>query len=117
MLNRLSSGATSTVKGARSLWLCTLTFLLLAEIAPAELPVRVTHGTPGRGEIQPGQYGQFIEYLCDLVPGMWSEKLYDGSFDEPERVTPSRSTLRIHSGQFIYHFPRLSLTVLRIRVR
>ena len=37
------------------------------------------------------------------------------SFDEPERVTPSRSTLRIHSGQFICHFPRLSLTVLRIR--
>ena len=21
------------------------------------------------------QYGQFIEYLCDLVPGMWAEKL------------------------------------------
>jgi alpha-N-arabinofuranosidase len=27
------------------------------------------------------QYGQFIEYLCDLVPGMWAEKLYDGSFE------------------------------------
>ena len=27
------------------------------------------------------QYGQFIEYLCDLVPGIWSEKLYDGNFE------------------------------------
>jgi alpha-N-arabinofuranosidase len=31
------------------------------------------------------QYGQFIEYLCDLVPAMWAEKLYDGSF---EGLTP-----------------------------
>src|SRR5689334_18274930 len=35
--------------------------------------------------INPMQYGQFIEYLCDLVPGMWAEKLYDGSF---EGLTP-----------------------------
>ena len=27
------------------------------------------------------QYGQFIEYLCDLVPSMWAERLYDGSFE------------------------------------
>jgi alpha-N-arabinofuranosidase len=27
------------------------------------------------------QCGQFIEYLCDLVPSMWAEKLYDGSFE------------------------------------
>ena len=33
------------------------------------------------GRINPFQYGQFIEYLCDLVPGMWAEKLYDGSFE------------------------------------
>ncbi len=33
------------------------------------------------GRISPFQYGQFIEYLCDLVPGMWAEKLYDGSFE------------------------------------
>ena len=35
------------------------------------------------GKINPLQYGQFIEYLCDLVPGMWAEKLYDGSFEGP----------------------------------
>ena len=28
---------------------------------------------------------EFIEYLCDLVPAMWAEKLYDGSF---EGLTP-----------------------------
>jgi alpha-N-arabinofuranosidase len=33
------------------------------------------------GEISPLQYGQFVEYLCNLVPGMWAEKLYDGSFE------------------------------------
>lgn len=55
--------------------------LRLAEIAPADAPVRVTREGAGAGEIQPGQYGQFIEYLCTLVPGMWAEKLYDGSFE------------------------------------
>ena len=24
-----------------------------------------------------------MEYLCDLVPSMWAEKLYDGSFEGP----------------------------------
>jgi alpha-N-arabinofuranosidase len=33
------------------------------------------------GTISPFQYGQFIEYLCNLVPGMWAEKLYDTSFE------------------------------------
>jgi alpha-N-arabinofuranosidase len=33
------------------------------------------------GTIHPTQYGQFIEYLCNLVPGMWEEKLYDGGFE------------------------------------
>jgi alpha-N-arabinofuranosidase len=35
--------------------------------------------------INPYQYGQFVEYLCMLVPSMWAEKLYDGSF---EGLTP-----------------------------
>jgi alpha-N-arabinofuranosidase len=33
------------------------------------------------GTITNRQSGQFIEYLCNLVPGMWSEKLYDGGFE------------------------------------
>lgn len=33
------------------------------------------------GTITNRQCGQFIEYLCNLVPGMWAEKLYDGGFE------------------------------------
>ena len=53
-------------------------------VAPADvavLPIRITPTAASAGSISPLQYGQFIEYLCDLVPGMWSEKLYDGSFE------------------------------------
>ena len=32
-------------------------------------------------KINPFQYGQFIEYLCTMVPAMWAEKLFDGSFE------------------------------------
>ena len=37
------------------------------------------------GRINPMQCGQFMEYLCTLFPGMWAEKLSDGSF---EGLTP-----------------------------
>jgi len=53
----------------------------VAEIDPANETVTITREPLCRGEISPLQYGQFIEYLCDLVPGMWAEKLYDGSFE------------------------------------
>ena len=46
-------------------------------------PARLRDPLPG--QISPLQYGQFIEYLCNLVPSMWAEKLYDGSF---EGLTP-----------------------------
>jgi alpha-N-arabinofuranosidase len=48
-----------------------------------EEPLKVTRDFLRPGTINPMQYGQFIEYLCDLVPGMWAEKLYDGSFEGP----------------------------------
>jgi alpha-L-arabinofuranosidase len=53
----------------------------LEPIEPGKAPIVVTREflTPAR--INPFQYGQFIEYLCTLVPGMWAEKLYDGSFE------------------------------------
>jgi len=47
--------------------------------------IRVTRDSLQKGAINPMQYGQFIEYLCNLVPSMWAEKLYDGSF---EGLTP-----------------------------
>ena len=47
----------------------------------AETPLKITREPLGLGQISSLQYGQFIEYLCNLVPSMWAEKLYDGSFE------------------------------------
>jgi alpha-L-arabinofuranosidase len=55
--------------------------LILMQEPPAQGAVRITREGLGGGTISPMQYGQFVEYLCDLVPGMWAEKLYDGSFE------------------------------------
>jgi alpha-N-arabinofuranosidase len=65
-------------KGTGTAWFDDLS---LAEIDPAGEPVRITRAPLYPGEISPLQYGQFLEYLCDLVPGMWAERLYDGSFE------------------------------------
>jgi alpha-L-arabinofuranosidase len=43
--------------------------------------IKITREFLTPGEISPLQYGQFVEYLCNLVPGMWAERLYDGSFE------------------------------------
>ena len=44
-------------------------------------PIRIRREPLVEARINPMQYGQFVEYLCDLVPSMWAEKLYDGSFE------------------------------------
>jgi alpha-N-arabinofuranosidase len=52
----------------------------------ADVPtIKITREFLCPGHISPLQYGQFVEYLCNLIPGMWAEKLYDGSF---EGLTP-----------------------------
>jgi alpha-L-arabinofuranosidase len=48
---------------------------------PAQAPVIVTREPLQTGRISPFQYGQFIEYLCNVVPSMWADKLSDGSFE------------------------------------
>jgi alpha-N-arabinofuranosidase len=65
-------------KGTGSAW---FTDLKLTELDLATDTVQVTRKPLCTGEISPLQYGQFIEYLCDLVPGMWAEKLHDGGFE------------------------------------
>lgn len=55
--------------------------LRLEEVDMTTQPITVTREPLCPGTISPYQYGQFIEYLCDLVPAMWAEKLYDGSFE------------------------------------
>ncbi len=69
-------------KGTGTAWFADVR---LEEIDPAKSPLKVTREPLHAEPINPMQYGQFIEYLCDLVPGMWAEKLYDGSF---EGLTP-----------------------------
>jgi alpha-L-arabinofuranosidase len=44
-------------------------------------PILIRREPLRNARINPMQYGQFVEYLCDLVPSMWTEKLYDGSFE------------------------------------
>src|SRR5579883_869918 len=56
-----------------------------SDVDPSQAPLKITREFLRPGTINPMQYGQFIEYLCNLVPGMWAEKLYDGSF---EGLTP-----------------------------
>jgi alpha-N-arabinofuranosidase len=59
--------------------------LKLAEVDQSNEPAKISRETLFDGRIDHNQYGQFIEYLCDLVPSMWAEKLCDGSF---EGLTP-----------------------------
>jgi alpha-L-arabinofuranosidase len=69
-------------KGTGTAWFDGLT---LEPLDQTKMPLRVTRNLLYRDRISPLQYGQFVEYLCDLVPAMWAEKLYDGSF---EGLTP-----------------------------
>lgn len=63
--------------------LCLLATLAVATTGRAdEKPtIRVLAEPLVEADISPMQYGQFVEYLCDLVPSMWAEKLYDNSFE------------------------------------
>ncbi len=69
-------------KGTGTAWFADLN---LREIDSSSAAIKVTADAVCPGTISPYQYGQFIEYLCTLVPGMWAEKVYDGGF---EGLTP-----------------------------
>jgi len=65
-------------KGVGTVW---FDGLRLEEMKPAMSAIKVLRKPLHPDKINPYQYGQFIEHLCTLVPGMWAEKLYDGSFE------------------------------------
>ncbi len=65
-------------KGTGTVWFDQVQ---LEEIDLAQGEIRVASEPLVAGEISPLQYGQFVEYLCDLVPAMWAEKIYDGGFE------------------------------------
>lgn len=65
-------------KGTGAAWFDALT---LEEIDAGKAAIRILPDSLNGGIISPFQYGQFIEYLCDSVPAIWAEKLYDGSFE------------------------------------
>ncbi len=65
-------------KGTGTAWFDGLS---LEEVNLSMSAIKVTRDRLHAEPINPFQYGQFIEHLCTLVPGMWAEKLYDGSFE------------------------------------
>jgi len=65
-------------KGTGAAWFSDIK---LEALKSDNFPMKITKEPLCPGRIDPMQYGQFIEYLCDLVPSMWAEKLYDGSFE------------------------------------
>jgi alpha-N-arabinofuranosidase len=75
-------------KGTGTAWFDDLS---LEKIDVSKAAIKVTSNRLTESEISPNQYGQFIEYLCDLVPSMWAEKLYDGSF---EGLSPYKMAFR-----------------------
>ncbi len=53
--------------------------------------IRIDNDAPPLGAISPLIYGEFIEPLNDLLPGMWAQKVQDRSFEgvlQPRQVYP-----------------------------
>ena len=80
-----------------------LLLLLFSTALHAQANIKITHEELCNGAtIDLRQYGQFVEYLCDLVPGMWAEQLDDTDFDSHAYVFGLYyygelvSTIRIH---------------------
>jgi hypothetical protein len=65
-------------RGTGTVWFDDLE---LDEVQPGNATIRLTLDPLMNATISPLQYGHFVEYLCDLVPSMWSEQLFDGGFE------------------------------------
>jgi alpha-L-arabinofuranosidase len=63
------------------LWLAVGFVLLGVGAATAQETVKVSNRTLHDGRINPMLFGNFIELLDDLVPGMWAQMLNDRGFE------------------------------------
>lgn len=75
---RIAPFLTGFGKGTGTAW---FDGMRLEAFEPSRAPAIITREPLQTGRIDPGQYGQFIEYLCSLVPGMWADKLCDAGFE------------------------------------
>jgi alpha-L-arabinofuranosidase len=64
-----------------------------------------------------GRHSQTLEVWTLADTRHAGEPDATNSFADPDRVMPVRSTFEAASPQFTYHFPPLSLTVMRWSVR
>src|ERR1700691_102062 len=65
-----------------------LFFGLAASAEPAKTTVTIRSDALNSGTVDPKLFGNFIELLDDVVPGMWAEMLNDRSFEGIEPLSP-----------------------------
>lgn len=66
----------------RDTWLpISVSILVCLSRVTGAQTITISNEALNGGTITDRQCGQFIEYLCNLVPGMWAEKVCDGGFD------------------------------------
>ena len=77
----------------RSRWLLVLSCSMIFAVAaksqeetrrPSTPAIKITREFLCSEEISPLQYGQFVEYLCNLIPGMWAEMIRRSGESAPE---------------------------------
>ncbi len=69
-------------KGTGTVWFDDIS---LEQVRSLSAYICVRRDFTGTAQISPFQYGQFIEPLGDLIPAMWSERLYNASFEGVNR--------------------------------
>jgi alpha-L-arabinofuranosidase len=50
-------------------------------LSPTDGAINITSEPLYEGTISPMIYGEFVEFLNDMIPGMWAEKIEDRSFE------------------------------------
>jgi alpha-L-arabinofuranosidase len=80
--------------------------VILKVVNPSSRPVETAVALNGVGRVDPN--ASAIVLTADTPDA-------ENSLAQPERVTPTRSTLRVSGPEFTHRFPAHSLTILRLR--